>query len=382
MVSFSSTLETSAAQVRDSVRAALENGTSLRLVGARSWLDAGRPVSAAEELSPGPAGIVEYVPGDLTITVRAGTSLRDITQLTARHNQWLPLDPFGNPDSTIGGTVATASAGPLAHAFGTPRDQVIGLGFVTGGGDYVRSGGRVVKNVAGFDLTRLLIGSWGTLGVITDVTLRLRARPEAERTIALIVSGDSVKFRETLAAVTEAQVAPLALELLNGAAARAVGADESDTLLLVRLGGNHAVVAAQRELFGRLAEIRDMDPAVWDRLRHAEPAGSATVRVSGALAEFGSLWLRLQRELGPAVPFMHGTPARGVVRCAVPRESANLLSALATDDDQTTRVFERLPADAWAGVPAAVSSGLSQRVRAAFDPAMLLNPGILGHQVS
>ena len=381
-MSFSTALETSAAEVRDSVRAALENGTSLRVMGARSWLDAGRPVSAVEDLSPGSAGIVEYVPGDLTITVRAGTPLRDITQLTARHNQWLPLDPFGSPDMTIGATVATASAGPLAHAFGTPRDQVIGLGFVTGRGDYVRSGGRVVKNVAGFDLTRLLIGSWGTLGVITDVTLRLRARPEAETTIALVVSGDSVKFRETLAAVTEAQVAPLALELLNGVAARAVGADDDDTLLLVRLGGNRAVVAAQRELFGRLGEIRDMEPAAWDRLREAEPAASATARVSGPLTEFGSIWWRLQRELGPAAPFIHGTPARGVVRCAVPRESTSLLSALMTDDDQATRIFERLPADAWADVPTAVNNGLPQRIRAAFDPAMLLNPGILGHHVS
>lgn len=381
-MTFSSALESSAGQVRDSVRAALENGTPLRVVGARSWLDAGRPVSAAEELPPGSAGIVEYVPGDLTITVRAGTPLRDITQLTARHNQWLPLDPFGNPDMTIGATVATASAGPLAHAFGTPRDQVIGLGFVTGRGDYVRSGGRVVKNVAGFDLTRLLIGSWGTLGVITDVTLRLRARPEAERTIALVVSGDSVKFRETLAAVTEAQVAPLALELLNGVAARAVGADDDDTLLLIRLGGNRAVVAAQRELFGRLGEIRDTEPAVWDRLRQAEPVSAATLRVSGQLTEFGSIWRRLDRELGPAAAFMHGTPGRGVVRCAVPRESAGLLPAIMRDDGQTTCIFERLPASAWADVPAAVNSGLSQRVRAAFDPAMLLNPGILGHHVS
>lgn len=381
-MSFSATLETSAGQVRDSVRAALENGTSLRVVGARSWLDAGRPVSAAEELSPGPAGIVEYVPGDLTITVRAGTPLRDITQLTARHNQWLPLDPFGHPDMTIGAMVATASAGPLAHAFGTPRDQVIGLGFVTGRGDYVRSGGRVVKNVAGFDITRLLIGSWGTLGVITDVTLRLRARPEAERTIALVVSGDSVKFREALTAVTDAQIAPLALELLNGVAARAIGADGHDTLLLVRLGGNRAVVAAQRELLGRLGEIRDTEPEVWDRLRQAEPASSATVRVSGQLTEFGSLWWRLQRELGPAAAFMHGTPGRGVVRCAVPRESAGLLPAIIPDDDQGTCIFERLPAGIWAGVPTTVNSGLSQRVRAAFDPAMLLNPGILGHQLS
>ncbi|MGK2934938.1 MAG: FAD-binding protein, partial [Gemmatimonadaceae bacterium] len=115
-MSFSQALEDAAAPVRDAVRAALENGTSLRVVGARTWLDAGRPVSATDDLSPGAAGIVEYVPGDLTITVRAGTPLRDITNVTDSHNQWLPLDPFGNPGITIGATVATSSAGPLAHA--------------------------------------------------------------------------------------------------------------------------------------------------------------------------------------------------------------------------------------------------------------------------
>jgi glycolate oxidase FAD binding subunit len=380
-VTFLAALEEAATPVRDVVRVSLENGTPIRIVGARSWLDAGRPVRAVDEVPAAPAGVVEHVPGDLTITVYAGTPLRDIAQITAAENQWLPLDPVGAPDMTIGATVATSSAGPLAHAFGTPRDQVIGLGFVTGRGDYVRSGGRVVKNVAGFDLTRLVIGSWGTLGIVTDVTLRLRARPESDVTIALVLSSDTVKFRETLAAVLGAQVAPFSMELMNAPAARSVGAD-ADTLLLVRLGGNQATVTAQRDIFGQLGEIRDMDTAVWDRLRQAEPPNSASARFSGPLIEFDPLWRRLRRELEPAGAFMHGTPGRGIIRCIVPAESAGLLPRLATGNG-TTAIFERLPEEVWTQVDAAgMNDRLSRRVREAFDPAMLLNPGILGQQPS
>src|SRR5439155_9619738 len=101
-------------------------------------------------------GIVEYVPGDLTLTARAGTTLAEIRDATAAEQQWLALDPHGSDDGTIGATVATASAGPLATAFGTPRDLVLGVEFLTGGGALARGGGRVVKNVAGFDLVRLL----------------------------------------------------------------------------------------------------------------------------------------------------------------------------------------------------------------------------------
>lgn len=382
MVTFVDELEAAAAPVRDLVRSALENGAPLRIVGARSWLDAGRPVRTGEELPCGPAGIVEYVPGDLTITARAGTPLREIARVTAAHNQWLPLEPFGAPAMTIGATVATASAGPLAHAFGTPRDQVIGLGFVSGRGDYVRSGGRVVKNVAGFDLARLIIGSWGTLGVVTDVTLRLRARPEADATIGLVLSDDSVKFRETLTVVARSHVAPLAMELINAATARSIGA-HGDTLLLARLGGNPATVAAQRDAFGRLGEIRDMESVVWDRLRQADPPKSASARFSCPLIDFGATWLRVRRELEPVGALMHGTPGRGIIRCIVSAESSRMLARLATGDDPLSGVFERLPETVWTNVTSgSVNDRLSQRLRNAFDPARLLNPGILGEQLS
>jgi glycolate oxidase FAD binding subunit len=121
--------------VRDSIREAASRGLGLRVVGRGTWLDAGRPVRAAGSLSTRElAGIVDYVPGDLTLTARAGTALGEIRAATAAHNQWLALDPLGRDDGSIGATVATASAGPLATHFGTPRDLVLGLEYVTGSG--------------------------------------------------------------------------------------------------------------------------------------------------------------------------------------------------------------------------------------------------------
>ncbi len=162
-----------AATIRDSIA----SHTPLRIIGRASWLDAGSPVHADTRLSlEYDHGIVAYSPNDLTIVVRAGTSLKEIDDVLREYNQWLPLDPINGADSTIGATVATCSYGPLSAFYGTPRDLVLGMTVVTGNGNIIHPGGRVVKNVAGFDLTRLMIGAWGTLGVITQVALRVFAR--------------------------------------------------------------------------------------------------------------------------------------------------------------------------------------------------------------
>lgn len=173
------------ADIASVVRDAGSSGTSLRIVGRGTWLDAGEPVAADCNISlADDAGIVAYAPDDLTVTARAGTTLRDLASELAQHDQWLALDPDGGLDVTIGATVATCSYGPAASHYGTARDQVLGMTVVLGTGDIVRPGGRVVKNVAGFDLTRLMIGAWGTLGVLTEITLRVRSRMMRRDSIA------------------------------------------------------------------------------------------------------------------------------------------------------------------------------------------------------
>src|SRR5690606_12276079 len=161
----------------------------------------------------------------------------EIARLTSAERQWLAMDPFGARAGTLGATVAAGSSGPPAHAFGTPRDQVLGLEVVSGTGEAIRAGGRAVKNLRGFALTRLLPGSGGTLGVITDSTVRLRAMPAAEAHLAVAVPDDRAAALAALTrAAMELRATPYALELVNAALAARLGLPAATTLL-VRLGG-------------------------------------------------------------------------------------------------------------------------------------------------
>ena len=116
-------------------------------------------------------------PADLVATVQAGVTLDALRAELDQHQLWLALDPPGRPDRTIGSVVATGTSGPLRQGFGPIRDHVLGSTVATGDGRLVEAGGRVVKNVAGYDLTKLHVGGFGGFGVVTEVHLRLRARP-------------------------------------------------------------------------------------------------------------------------------------------------------------------------------------------------------------
>jgi glycolate oxidase FAD binding subunit len=382
------------AGVVESVRDAQARRAPVRIVGAGRWLDAGRPVRAESLLSVAAlADIVEYVPGDLTLTAGAGTTLGEIVRATAAHGQWLTLDPFGDDEGTLGATVATGSYGPLATGFGTPRDVVLGVEFVTGAGGVVRGGGRVVKNVAGFDLTRLVTGAWGTLGVLTEVTVRLRARPEVDDTVVISIGSTPQQIAELASRLRSLPFAPYAAEVLNAALAAALGL-EARACLLVRVGGTDDAVRAHRAALSTFGEMRDVTGPVWPTLRAVEPAGSACLRLSRLPSRFADTWAEATR-LADQFPdaLVHGTPLRGVVRCIVPDLSTardggrgharigvreRLARALTAAFDGT-RIFERMPDAIWRSfAPTAVPDRLSQGIKAAYDPLCLLNPGILG----
>lgn len=350
----------------------VRRGTPLRITGAGTWLDAGRFATEAQSLSlAGDAGIVEYVPGDLTLTARAGTRLSDLVAAVKANVQWLPLDPWGGDDGTLGATISTATSGPHAYAMGLPRDVVLGMEFVTGNGDTVRAGGRVVKNVAGFDLTRLMVGSWGTLGVITEITVRLRARPELTRTFAIDVTSTRDALNQLAAALRALPFSPLASELVNPALAFQLGAGDATTLL-VRLGGNQRSLAGQLDLVRQLGDIREFEERVWPALRTAEPAGASTWRWSQLPTHFGNTWAaaeRATRDLKGTI--VHGNPARGIVRISTIQR--------APDGADVTRfegtcVIERMHRDS-TGVPGPVGNDeISRAIKAKFDPRGILNP--------
>jgi glycolate oxidase FAD binding subunit len=247
-----------AAELASIVRDAHDRNTGLRVVARDTWT--GRrasvaPLATALDVSA-LTGIIEYVPGDLTLTARAGTTIAEVEAATAAHGQWCPLMPWGGDDGTLGATFSTATHGPCSAQLGSPRDIAIGVEFVDGTGALVRAGGRVVKNVAGFDLTRLLVGSWGSLGVITEMSVRLRARPAVDESWSVAIAGDAARKRAE--DFRRGPVAPLAMEEFEGRT-------------LIRLGGNPAFVAAAREIVRGLGAAEPCDSGIWTRVRRADP---------------------------------------------------------------------------------------------------------------
>jgi glycolate oxidase FAD binding subunit len=371
------------------VRESVASRRPLRIAGRASWLSAGRPVKGGKALSlRDDSGVVSYVPGDLTLTIRAGTTLAEIEGITGEHDQWLPLDPFGSDDGTIGATIATASAGPLATGFGLPRDLLLGLEFVNGRGEIVRAGGKVVKNVAGFDLSRLLTGSWGTLGVITEVTVRLYARPKVDRTFAVSLGRGLKSTTELLRSVAASPLAPFALEILNGAAAVSLGFGDNPTLL-VRFGGNAPVVDVQLKALSQLARTEEVEQSTWGAFRELDRDAGTVIRISTLPTRFLAAASTILAETDPRI-VISINPRRGMMRLVThdngDRDPASAVDAgilpdFPTDGQGagTSVIFEKLPPEVWPVVsPSVASDPLSRRIKKAYDPHNILNPGILG----
>ncbi|MGH7322327.1 MAG: FAD-binding oxidoreductase, partial [Candidatus Rokuibacteriota bacterium] len=166
------------------------------------------------------ARVVEHEPGDLTATVEAGLTMDALQQALGTKGQWLSLDPPFPSRATLGGVLATNASGPRRYLYGTARDLVIGIRVVNPAGALVRAGGKVVKNVAGYDLAKLYIGSLGTLGLIVDATLKLRPRPEADRACWAVFDGVG-PAAAAASAIMASDLMPHSIELLDGEAALA-----------------------------------------------------------------------------------------------------------------------------------------------------------------
>lgn len=380
--------------IQELVLDARSRATPLRIVGRSNWIDAGRPVDATRIASLAThAGVVDYVPGDLTITVRSGTTLQEIEEITRAEGQWLPLDPYGSIDGTIGATISTGSWGPLAHSFGRTRDLVLGVEFVTGDGKIVRGGGRVVKNVAGFDLVRLITGSWGTLGVITEATLRLYSLHSHPVTLSLGAPDGAKALAKRISSILAAPGTPFAVELIDADLAERLGLRRAEQIL-IELGGNAEGVAAQRYALAALGGAREIDRRVWSQLRNAETVNASgpssegrppiVIRISSLPSRVAELWLNAREVLaGIEGAWAHATPGFGVVRCILPGAAPmSMVQRLATSTPDATVIFERLPAEGWEALsPGSAADRLSEGIKRAFDPSNILNPGIMGAAV-
>lgn len=214
-------------------------------------------------------GVLHFDPGDLTIGVEAGCKLRDTRERVAEKGLLLPLDPANAQQSTIGGSLATSSFGPLKHGFGGVRDYCIGVSFVTGDGRIAKAGGRVVKNVAGYDLMKLMIGSYGTLGVITSANFRLFPAPK--KTVTFIGEFADCKCAiEFCGSVRRSSLIPLCMEVISPRAHEYIGDSGQSWSVAIRAAGSDAVLGRyRRELSASAAKelAGDAEERYWSGVR-------------------------------------------------------------------------------------------------------------------
>lgn len=228
------------------MQAAANDGWRVRIEGHGSWVPADAPADLALT-TRGLERVARLDAADLVASVEAGVLWGDLQRALADQGVWVAADPPGE-GRTVGGVVATGTAGPLRTGFGAMRDQVLGATLVTGEGHIARAGGRVVKNVAGYDLTKLATGSFGSFGIVTSVNLRLRAVPRADST--LVGTGERDTLIEAARAIQEAGITPASLEVLSPLAAGREG-----WTLAVRFVGSAPAVDAERQVASGAASV-------------------------------------------------------------------------------------------------------------------------------
>ncbi len=383
-------LPTSEAELEAIIAEAAATSAPLSVEGGGTR-DIGRPVQAARTLSTrAMTGITLYEPTELVLSARSGTPLAEIEALLATNRQRLAFEPIdwrpllgttGEP--TIGGVTASNASGPRRIQAGAARDHLIGVRATTGRGETVKSGGRVMKNVTGYDFVKLLAGSWGTLGVLTEVTYKLL--PVAETETTLVFEGlDDVRAVE---AMTTALGTPFEIT----GAAHLPGAP-SRTLLRFEGFANSCEyrTARLRELlaaFGSADAVRDeASKALWCDIRDLRPLGAGgddvVWRISVKPTDGPTVAARLKAELG-ARCFLDWSGGLVFAAIAGPADggAATVRSLVAALSGHATMV--RAPHGLRAAIPpfqpeAPAVTLISQKIRRTFDPAGVLNPGRMG----
>ncbi len=333
------------------IRDAADSGTALRIRGGGTKDFYGNELRGELLETRGHAGIVEYEPTELVVTARCGTTLADLHETLSKQGQFLPFEPpaFG-PGATLGGCVAAGLSGPRRASAGSVRDFILGAKIIDGRGQVLAFGGQVMKNVAGYDVSRLLAGSLGTLGLILEVSLKVLPKPPAERTLAF--------------EMPQAK----ALENLNHWAARPLPLSASawrDGELSLRLSGaQSAIDAAAEKLGGEAVDAQDFwtgvreqthpffggDTPLW---RLSLPSNAPVVDLPGEqLVEWG-----------------------GALRWLASNADAATVRAAATKAGGHATLFRarEKPSGAFAPLAPALAR-LHRELKSSFDPAGILNP--------
>lgn len=362
-------------------------GTGTKRGFGRPMGDGNRTIGHAIDLS-GLSGITLYEPEELILTAKAGTPLAEIEAAVAEKNQMLAFEPprwarlYGHEGGTLGGMIACNLAGPRRVKAGAARDHILGIEAVTGRGELVKSGGRVVKNVTGYDLSKLLTGSFGTLAALTEITIKVLPSPEAVETIVVMGLSEADAVRAMSQALNSSHEVSAAAHVPAALSAAFAGGGEAMTA--IRIEGFEPSVSARstalQDLWRNFGSATTLDTAAsqsfWNGVRDAEP-------FVGADAD---LWrLSVTPTEAPAIAGAIGAPAimdwgGGLIWCAADAGAGDAIrSALAAhggghatlvrgheDARRTAGVFEPQPAPL---------AALSARVKESFDPSRVLNPG-------
>ncbi|MCS6805473.1 MAG: FAD-binding oxidoreductase [Acidobacteriota bacterium] len=347
--------------------------------------------------------ILEYTPEDLTAAVQAGCSLASFNAVLQEHGQWLPLDPPQPERASLGAIAATADFGPLRLGFGLPRDYVIGMQVVQPDGTVIKSGGRVVKNVAGYDLNKLFVGSLGTLGIIAQLNLKLRPLPPADATCS--VQADTLEALDDLIRLVAAsELLPAALVSCSADTAEHVWPDcsHSGWLCLIRFLDAEAAVAYQLTRLHELArtsavrcEQLEASRAhmIWQRIRdlRAAPAANLVLRLHVRPSDVSRLFSLVGNCLAEGcdqVLLCSYNRVGAMIACARSEPTVAIQSNLCDRLHQLRRqcqmmdgsmIIERAPTnikqaiDVWGEVGSSI--GLMRSLKQQFDPKRILNPG-------
>ena len=240
---------TSAEQVAQALECAAGHDLAVIACGGRTRLGIGNPPTRYDVAlcTRNLSKVRYYEPADLTAGVGAGMTLNDFQNLLKPDGLWLPLDPSGSGQASLGGVVATNASGPLRHSYGAPRDMVVGMQIATTAGKLIRTGGRVVKNVAGYDLGKLMVGSYGTLGIITEVNLKLFPLPPERQTFVLR-TGTLGIARDLRRSILKSPIDPLRMVLLDAETGRSVDSGvprdraDGEPEIWLEAGGSKSVI--------------------------------------------------------------------------------------------------------------------------------------------
>lgn len=339
-------------QTASVLRCANQAGLGVVPCGGATKLDWGNPPRTADVVLTTRRlnQVMEHAWADLTVTVEAGCTIAELQRTLAQHGQRLAVDPLWPERATIGGILATNDSGALRLGYGSLRDLIIGITLALADGTVASSGGKVVKNVAGYDLPKLATGSLGTLGVITRAVFRLHPLPHNTRTLTVPVQ-DAAAMQRVVSAILGAQLAPAAIQARNG---------NVDILL----EGTKDGIASQEAAIRELGMVREGSPAVWNARQELWPPGD------GAIVKFTTLPSRISAASASFSRFV--IQATGIGYARFDGDIHQLRTTIERDGGSLV-VLGQSKLDAWGSPGDALP--VMRAVKEQFDPKGTLNPG-------